>query len=492
MVVPSLPDNLTLFPYGGNASQVVLTGLGSQLAQYQHSCSSAVPGAVQGRLAQSITVSPDRKSLIVKLRSLKSQSGNTLSPADIEWSFVKYGFVIQPVLKQTFQTAGFDVDHLVTKVDAHTVKLNLKSFNSYSVDMLQNPLAYVYDSTEAMKHATKSDPIAQKWLFTHLADYSGWKLDTFTPGQSLAVTADKNWGGPARKVSRVVVQGVPDDATRQQVLQSGQAQVAVGFQYDQFKALSTTAGIKVTSCPSLNMDNMMFSTKQAPLNDPQVRQALSMAIDRAQLVKGAYSGYATPAKSSFNAALGLGTFGDAYTYNVTKAKQLLDSAGYGKGFSLTLTYSPTRPGPVVERTAVLVQSMLSKVGVKVNLRKVASPTEMSDIMYINHNYQSVMYGEPVAIADPAYLAWIKFGASPNNSGTFWTSPKMTSLINQVAATPVEQTSQRTALLKQVAKIGDEQAPVIELVETPYLTATNKQTAGAPLPNGQLSFDEFGS
>jgi peptide/nickel transport system substrate-binding protein len=492
MAVQSLPDNLTLFPYGGNASQTVLSGLGSQLAGYeQQSCDSAVPGQVVGKLAESIELDAARTALTVKLKPLKSQSGNTLSSEDVRWSFVDYGFVIQPVLKKTFESSGFDVDNLVTIVDKSTLKLNLKAWNSYSDEMLQNPLAYVYDSTEAKKHAGNGDPVAQKWLFTHLADYSGWKLEEFTPGQSLSVTADKNWGGAQRKIDRLVIRSVPDNATRQQLLTSGQAQVATGFQFDQYKSIAGSDGVKVTACKGLNMDNLMFSTKKPPLDDKRVRQAISMAIDRDKLVAGAYFGYATPAKSSLNEDFGGGVHGDTYTYDVAKAKALLSDAGYPNGFELALTYSPTRPGPVVERTAILVQSMLKDVGIKVQLKKVTSPTEMSEIMYINHNYQATLYGEPVAVADPAYLSWIKFGNSPNNSGTFWTSPAMDKLLSQLGQIPDDKTAERQAVLAQIAQIGDTEAPLIELVETPYLLASRGITTGNPLPNGQIAFNSIG-
>lgn len=491
MVLPSLPDNLTIAPYGGNASQAVLTGLGSQLGNYEVSCDNPVPGKVAGKLAESIKLSDDLKSIEVKLRPLKSQAGNTLSPEDLMWSFTEYGFIVQPVLKSSFARSGFDVDNLITKIDDTTVRFNLAFYGSSALDALQNPLAYVYDSVEAKSQATASDPVAQEWLFTHLADYSGWKLDNFTPGESLSVTADPEWGGPKRTVTKVAVQSVPDDTTRQQLLQTGEAQVAVGFQPSQFRALSKTAGIDVKECASLNMDNLMFSTKDAPLNDVRVRTALSMAIDRKQLVKGAYADYATAATSSFNKAFGFGEYGDAYTYDPKKAKQLLADAGYADGFALTMTYSPTRPGPVVAKTSVLVQSMLAEVGVKVTLDLITSPTQMSDVMYKTHLYQSALYAEPVAIADPAFLAYIKFGTSPNNSGTFWTDPKLLDVLTKVSSTPVDQTAQRKALFKQIAEIGDMQVPLVELVETPFVIATNGQSTGTPMPNGQLAWNDFG-
>ncbi|WP_193598273.1 ABC transporter substrate-binding protein [Microbacterium sp. YJN-G] len=491
MVLPSLPDNLTIFPYGGNASQAVLTGLGSQLANYEVACENPVPGKVAGKLAESIELSDDLKSIEVKLRPLKSQAGNTLSTDDVIWSFTEYGFVVQPVLKSSFARSGYDVDNLITKIDDSTFRFNLKSFQSNALDALQNPLAYIYDSTEAMSHATAEDPVAQKWLFTNLADYSGWELSSFSPGESLTVTADPDWGGGDRVVSKVAVQSVPDDTTRQQLLETGEAQVAVGFQPSQFRALSEKPGIDILECASLNMDNLMFSTREAPLDDVRVRTALSMAINREELVKGAYSDYATPAVSSFNKAFGFGEYGDAYTYDPEKAKQLLAEAGYPDGFELVLTYSPTRPGPVTAKSSVLVQSMLAEIGVDVKLELITSPTQMTDIMYQTHLYQSALYGEPVAMADPAWLTYVKFGESPNNSGTFWTSPELLELLAEASSTPADNKEKRDTLFQRIAEIGDTEVPLIELVETPYVIATNGMTTGIPMPNGQLAWSSFG-
>jgi peptide/nickel transport system substrate-binding protein len=491
MVVPSLPDNLTIFPYGGNASQTILTGLGSQLAVYDVACDNPVPGAVAGKLAESIKLSDDLKSIEVKLRPLKSQAGNTLSTDDVMWSFTEYGFVIQPVLKSSFARSGYDVDNLITKIDDRTFTFNLKSFQSSALDALQNPLGYIYDSIEAKSHATPDDPVAQKWLFTNLADYSGWKLDSFTPGESLTVTADKSWGGPDRAVTKVAVQSVPDDTTRQQLLETGEAQVAVGFQPSQFRALSKKPGVDTLECASLNMDNLMFSAREAPLNDVRVRTALSMAINRAEIAKGAYSDYATPAVSSFNKAFGFGEYGDAYKYDPVKAKKLLAEAGYPDGFDLTLTYGPSRPGPVTAKSSVLVQSMLAEVGVKVKLELITSPTQLTDVMYQTHLYQTALYGEPIAMADPAWLTYVKFGESPNNSGTFWTSPAVLDLLSKVSATPASEKETRDAMFRKIAEIGDTEVPLIELVETPYVIATHGMRSGTPMPNGQLAWSSFG-
>jgi peptide/nickel transport system substrate-binding protein len=445
---------------------------------------------VTGQLAESISLDPSKTALTVTLRPLKSQTGNTLSAEDVRWSFVDYANAVQPVLGKTFAIAGFDAEHLVTVVDPHTVKLNIKQWNSYSDAMLQNSLAYVYDSTEAMKHATQADPVAQQWLSTHLADYSGWVLEQFTPGQSVTVTALPDWGGPQRAISRLVVQAAPNDSTRQQLIASGQAQLANGFQYDQYKSLSGSSGVTVLSCPGLNMDTLMLSNKEAPLNDVRVRQAISMAINRDQIVTGAYFGYATPAKSSFNASFGLTTTGDAYKYDPNQAKSLLAAAGYPNGFDLTLSYSPTRPGPVAQRTAVLLQSMLKNVGINVNLREVASPTDFSTAV-LGGSYQSVLYGEPAVIADPAYLAWVKFGSNAPNNTTGWSSPDFDKQRAQLAATPTTDATQRTQLLQQLATMGDTQLPIVYLAETPNLVATNGINTAPPLTNGQILWAGIG-
>lgn len=491
VAVGSLPDSLTPSPWGGSASHVVLSGLGSQLLEYKTGASDGkacpTPSTeVAGRLAESAKPSPDGTGVIVTLRKLTSQFGNTLSAEDVRWSF-EIGQKRQPVMKGTLKSSGFNVDDLVKVIDEHTLQLNTTALTSYTEESLQNNLFYVHDSTEAKKHVTAEDPTANAWLSKNLADYSGWKLEEFTPGASLTVTADPKWEGTRGTVKRVSVKAVQSTATRSQLVESGEVQVANGFEYDQYKSLEKAAGVTVLNCASQTRDTMMINTKTGPLADPKVRHAVSMAIDRDALVKGAYAGFGEPAGSIFpmveDSAI--------YKFNKAEAKKLLAEAGYANGFPMTLSYSVTRPGPVAAKSAVLLQSMLKDVGIDVQLQNVASSTDFSTAL-IEGRYQAVLYSEPIVIADPAFYSYAFYGTGAPSNSTGWSNPEFDKARSELAATPDTETDKRATLLKKMTSFVDDGAAILSLVETRGVLVTKTGLSGAvPLTNGQIYFNALG-
>jgi peptide/nickel transport system substrate-binding protein len=492
VAVGALPDSLTPAPWGGSASHVVLSGLGSQLLQYKTTATASDPCGqptteVSGRLAESATPAPDGKGVIVKLRKLTSQFGHTLSAEDVRWS-LQIGMQRQPVMKGTLSSSGFDVNNLVKVIDDSTVELNTTSLTSFSVESLQNNLFYIHDSVEAKKHVTPDDPTANNWLSKNLADYSGWDLEEFTPGTSLTVTADPKWEGQRGAVKRVVVKAVPNTSTRSQLVQTGEAQVANGFEYDQYASLGDSPNVTVLNCPSATRDTLMFSTKSGPLADVRVRHAISEAIDRAALVKGAYAGYGKAAQATFPG----GDPSSFYSFNLDDAKKLMADAGYANGFKLDLSYSATRPGPVAAKSAVLIQSMLKQIGIDVQLQNVASSTDFSSAL-IQGRFQAVLYSEPIVIADPAFYSYAYYAGDAPSNTTGWKDAKFDQLRTQLAATPQDKTAQRNDLIKQMTAVVDAGAPILSLVETRGIIATKKGLTGAtPLSNGQIYFNALGS
>lgn len=491
VAVGALPDSLTPSPWGGSASHVVLSGLGSQLLAYEGAGSEdscLKPSTdVTGRLAESAELSPDGAGVIIKLRDLTSQWGNKLSAEDVAWS-LEIGMVRQPVMKGTLNTSGFDVDNLTTIIDPQTVQLNTKTITSYTLASLQNNLFYIHDSVEAKKHATAEDPTANDWLSKNLADYSGWELEEFTPGTSLTLKADEDWEGDRGSVKRLVVKAASNTATRSQLVEAGEAQVAGSFEYDQYASLAKAPGVEVLDCVGQTRDTLMMNTTaEGPLSDPAVRRAISQAIDREALVKGAYAGFADPSTAIFPGVDPTGS----YAFDKDAAKKALADAGYPDGFSMELSYSATRPGPVAESSAVLVQSMLGEVGIKVELKNIASSTDFSTAV-IDGRYQAILYSEPIVINDPAFYSYAFYaGGAPSNS-TGWADPRFDETRLKMASVDITE-DERKSLMQDAADYIDEGSPILALVQTKNMLARKAGLTGAvPLTNGQIHFAALGS
>jgi peptide/nickel transport system substrate-binding protein len=497
--VNSLPDHMITVPWGGIASHVVLGGLGSQLTGYDTSGfddgGCEVPpntSNVKGNLAESIELSEDGKKVTVTLKELKSPAGNTLSAKDVKWSL---DFVAEtnPVALNGFAVAGYDTEPLskmIKVVDERTVEFKVAKPSSFILEALQNNIQNIYDSTEVEKHATKKDPWGQVWLAQNVADYSGWELESFTPGSKLTLKANPDWGGERGNVTRLVVQSVPQSSTREQLITTGQADVVNGMEFDQYKNLESASGVEVIACNAFTRDTLNLNTKAKPFDDPRVREAVSLAIDRQALADGAYMGYAQPAKSPFPASLGFEEPEHTYAYDPERAKQLLAEAGHPNGFPLTITFSPTRPGLVARKSAVLIQSMLGDVGIKVKLREVASPTDFYEV-HSKSRYQAELYGEPAVISDPSFFGYVSLSTTGPDNTTDWENPEYDKLIEQLRGTPSDQEAERKEILTKMADAAVQGHSVEYLVEVPNLVAVRDTVDRiVPLPNGQIRWTQL--
>lgn len=490
MAVNAVPDGLTASKWGGPASHIAFTGLGSQLFGYvlgddpKAACENPDYN-IKGRLAESWEFTDDGKGLVVKLADLTSQWGNKLSAEDVVWSFTT-ALTRDSVAKRSLGSAGLDVEDIATVVDETTVRFNLAERTSFSDSALQQSLYNVYDSTEAKKHITAEDPIADGWLSNNLADYSGWELESFTPGTNLTLVADPDWGGERGTVEKIVINAVPNIATRAELVKSGKTNLANGFDFDQYHDF-TDSGMDLLSCRSESRDTLMFNTTTGPLSDKRVRQALSMAIDRQAIADGPYAGLAVPAVGAFTFSPG----SENYVYDVEGAKKLLADAGYANGFPLKVSYGTSRPGPVVEKSAAILRSQWAEIGVDVSLDVIANATNLTEVLQ-KGRYEVLMYADPVVIADPAFYtsAFYTTGAPSNSTG--WGDAEYDALRLELAQTPIDRADEREQIKKDMSAIVDDAVANVTIVHPNNMMVVSKGLTNAKLSsNGQVYFNDLG-
>src|SRR5699024_11300644 len=103
--------------------------------------------------------------------------------------------------------------------------------------------------------------------------------------------------------------------------------------------------LQVIRRPSMNVSYMAMNTdNDGPLAEKEVRQAINWAIDKEELLT-LYEGIGEAAKNAIPPSLwGYNDDVEDYGYDVDKAKSLLEDAGYGDGFEITLyTFANPRP-----------------------------------------------------------------------------------------------------------------------------------------------------
>ena len=130
----------------------------------------------------------------------------------------------------------------------------------------------------------------------------------------------------------------------------------------------------------------------APLDDVRVRQALSYAVDKQQIIDLSTDGTGVALGSSMYPAF-TKYFDDSltnyYTQDIEKAKSLLAEAGYPDGFDLTVTV-PSNYQPHIDTAQVLIEQ-LKAIGVNAQIEKVDWNTWVSRV-YTDRDYQSTVVG----------------------------------------------------------------------------------------------------
>lgn len=208
----------------------------------------------------------------------------------------------------------------------------------------------------------------------HDAGTGPYMLESYSPGEEIVLTEFEDyWGGwerPEGYFSKIVCKIVSEALVQRQMLEAGEAQLASRIPTEAILEVDAAPGTKVEVGPSYMNYAAHLNTERAPLNNTLVRQAISYAIPYTDIISIGYGGFATQACGPIPA----GQFGHnktlfQYSYNLTKAQELLDAAGYpdipGGGRRLVLTYASENP--VYSRYVTLIKENLAEIGIDVDI-----------------------------------------------------------------------------------------------------------------------------
>jgi peptide/nickel transport system substrate-binding protein len=229
------------------------------------------------------------------------------------------------------------------------------------------------------------------------ADFSGkavgtgpFMLQEFTPGQSLtAVRNPHYWANGRPYLDKVVVTNIPDQASKVQTLLADQVDAIDNIDYALAGRLKSSSSHQPIPLNDADWQPVVMDPRKNPVfKDQRVIKAIKMAINRPELVKTVFAGFATvgndtPIPSSDPYSAGL----TPPLHDVAGARSLLKEAGYSKGLDLQeLTVAPL-VGSMVN-LAVAITQQLSEVGIRVNVKQAPVSTFWDQVWQHNAMYVS--------------------------------------------------------------------------------------------------------
>lgn len=311
-------------------------------------------------------------------------------------------------------------------------------------------------------------------------------LDKWTQGES--ITLKKNAGYWDRsltpKSDAVKFIFIEDVAARSNAFLSGTADGGYMVPSSSLAQLRASGKGSVLFGPNNAASNLAVLDFKGPLGDLKVRRALSLALDRKNIVKAAAGGIGVPAKAP--AARGAWALAPEKTsalydtlpepaYDVEAAKKLVQEAGAA---GRTITLATSTLAPEISIVANAVQAAGRQIGLDVQLKVV--PPEAYSSIFVDSNARAdldlVVTSGYDNTPDPLeFYQYLRTGDFGNYGN--WTNTEYDAVFDWANAEPDPAVrAERTAELQRIAL---RELPVIPVYEAPYSVFLGKRVTGAP-------------
>ncbi|CAA9231867.1 MAG: Oligopeptide ABC transporter, periplasmic oligopeptide-binding protein OppA [uncultured Acetobacteraceae bacterium] len=287
---------------------------------------------VRPGLAESWTVSEDGKLYTFKLRrGVTFCDGKPFTARDVAYTVTRWA---DPATRSPVRWRAGPVKE-VRAVDDHTVEYELNE--PYGELLYQLTLFFGSMVDQATVEKLGQNHGVQGFNGTGPYCWASW-----TPRQELVMTRhpNYNWGppiyqNPSPQVERIVWRVVPEANTRLAGLQTGQGDVTQYIPYFALPQLRAVPSVKLSKQENYFWDHFMgFKVDKPVVNDPAVRRAVNLAVNRAAIAQAAFFGAATPADAYLNPNVA-GFDPEAAkmvpSFNPDEARKVLDEAGWKPG-----------------------------------------------------------------------------------------------------------------------------------------------------------------
>lgn len=375
-----------------------------------------------GDLAESWTISKDKRVYTFKIhKGVKFHDGSILTARDVKASYDKIIFPPPGVIST--RKAFYSVVEKVEAPDDHTVVFYVKWPTASFLASLAAPYNYIYKADILAK-----DP---RWYEKNIMGTGPFKFVEYVAGSHWVGKRNEDYfvkGRPYLDGYRSII--IKDTAARVAAVRSGRALVefrrfSPGQRDDMVRALGDK--IRVQETPLIAALTVIFNCEKKPFDDPRVRRALSLALDRWEGSKVLsrisnlrdVGGLLRPG-SEFALSEAELTQISGFSKNIDasrrEARRLLREAGVPEGFSFDLDNRP--PPKDYETIAIWLIDQWRQVGLNVRQRLQELGPHMNDLRAGNYKVAVNSISDFMDEPDLHFLRFLSPEKSPGGFGRF--------------------------------------------------------------------------
>lgn len=438
----------------------------------------------QPNLAESWTVSPDGKTITFKLRpGVKWHDGKPFTSEDVRYSALEVWKKVHSRGRSTFATLE-DVE----TPDPLTAVFHLSApsqviLNAFDSAESQVIPAHIFAGTDLRTNPANAQPIGT----------GPFKFKKWQRGQYVELERNPDYWQPEKPyLDRVIYRFIPDASARSAALESGEVS------YIPFAGIPFADIERLKQNPQLNFDSrgysyaaqtyfLAFNLRNKYLENPKVRQAFAYVIDRQKLIDTVWYGQSKPEESPISSSLTRYFTNDTphYNYDIEKANQLLDEAGFkrqadGTRFTLRLYTDPASSQALL--VGEYLRQALNRVGIKLQYLPLDNATFTRKI-YTDYDFDVVFQGWGVML-DPqmgltrVYDSKAQMKGVPYANAFAYSSPEMDEIIHRYSSEVDPE--KRVKAFHDFQRLALTDLPLIPIMQAPFFTAWNKKLHGVDL------------
>ena len=421
---------------------------------------------IQPGLAESVRRVSDTKWVVKLRKGVTFSNGEPMNAEAVKFSLER---ILDPKLKAPTRQwwANFEK---VEAVDEHTVEITTASLDP----LFQARLTLLAVVPPKYLREVGDSKFSLQPIGTGPYKLTEWKKDD----HATLIANPTHWGGKPT-IERVTFRVVPEELSRVAALQTGEADIVVGLSPAQGDFLRTAKNLRVETAPGTRVMTLMFDPDAAPGGNLKFRQAVAHAVNREEIIKGLFKGYAVSLKSIFSPGIPFWPkeIDTAFPYDPEKAKKLVTELGLGNAEIVMRTSSGRYPFD--RETALAIGAQLTKVGLNVKVRPDEWNSFFNDLKAKNMSAVFLM-GQGNVWFDP-YPQIEAFHYSKGFLST-WRDPEIDALLD---ASHKAEGAERAKVFGQALQKLHDTAAAVPLFAQVYIFGVNNRVKWSPRPDEQI-------
>ncbi|HET7035291.1 MAG TPA: ABC transporter substrate-binding protein [Thermomicrobiaceae bacterium] len=259
-----------------------------------------------------------------------------------------------------------DPDKQMTVVDPTTLKFTMTQPQPLFLSAMASEYGPLIVSPTAMNaHKTNDDPYAHQWFSQNMVGTGPWKVTEASPQEKFVLDRFADFHGKPPFFDRVTVRVVTEDATRRQLIESGEVDGVAELPPDYYQEMAKNPALQIvkydtTECDWVRMNYAKLSK--------EMRQGFCYAFPYDEVISQVLKGFAKEQGPIADTVIGFDSSIPVYKTDLDKAKQILQQAGVKSSDEFTYMYAS---GDASDASlAQLFQANLQQIGVKLTLQQV--------------------------------------------------------------------------------------------------------------------------